>query len=266
MKGKKGKRGNKKQSDRRARANVNLVIGRNAVAEVFRLQPERIKKVLVAEEIDKASERGRKLYQELQRAGIKIEKTDTRGLDALTGSESHQSFAAYLTIRELPSFRELLEALEEREKSLVVVLDGVTDPHNLGAVMRACECFGVDALLWPERGAAKKGPVVSKASAGASELVLGLEVGNLVNTLNQLKEAGYWIVAADVSGETKNLTEFETPGKIVLVLGSEGKGIRPLVLSQCDFSIKIPQKGRIDSLNVSQAAAVFLYHFSTAAA
>ena len=140
------------------------------------------------------------------------------------------------------------------------VLDSVTDPHNVGAIIRSCDQFGVDLIVLPERRGAKDGEVIGRSSAGANAWVPTAIVPNLVRAVQQLKEAGYWVYGADAGG-TK-LTECNLSGKIVVIMGSEGTGISRLLTEQCDGILSIPTCGKLDSLNVSVAAGVLLYELS----
>jgi 23S rRNA (guanosine2251-2'-O)-methyltransferase len=160
-----------------------------------------------------------------------------------------------------PSQRDLkdfISATGADEKCLIVALDSIHDPQNLGSIFRAAECFGANALLSSHNRGAPTTPVVSKVSSGASELVEHLQVANLIDALRKLKEANFWIVAANVDASAQELGSFDFPARSVILLGSEGEGIQPLALKNADFSVYIRMLGRIDSLNVSQASAVFL--------
>ena len=138
------------------------------------------------------------------------------------------------------------------------MLDSIMDPHNFGAILRAAECFGVDAVLWSKNRGCDITPVVAKVSVGASELLPLVPVSNLAQALERLKDAGVWSIAADVSPEAQPIDQFEFPTKSLILLGSEGEGLQPLLLREAEFKITIPLHGKIDSLNVSQAAAVML--------
>ncbi len=147
---------------------------------------------------------------------------------------------------------------EKRDgSSLVVVLDGVTDPHNLGAVLRSAAQFDADIVLVPSRRSVKETDVVARTSAGASSFVPVIQETNLVRSIDKLKKAGYWVYGARMDGQRIDTVDFS--GKIALVLGSEGKGMRDLVEKKCDFFVSIPTAGRIDSLNISVAAGIIMY-------
>ena len=154
-----------------------------------------------------------------------------------------------------------LEALplktSKKENSIVVILDSITDPHNVGAIIRSCDQFGVDLVVLPERRGASESEIIGRSSAGASAWVQTSVVSNLVRTVEKLKEAGFWIYGADAGGETAGQTSLQ--GKIALVMGSEGSGISRLLEEKCDKIISIPTCGKLDSLNVSVACGVLLY-------
>jgi len=155
------------------------------------------------------------------------------------------------------SLDDFIAGLGERRDVLVLILDEITDPHNYGAILRCCDQFAVDLVLGRNRRSAKHASVISQTSAGAVSWVMQAEASNLVRAIDDLKEAGFWIYGADMEGEpvyTKDLS-----GRVALVLGSEGGGISRLLHERCDGMVGIPSYGKIDSLNVSVAAGVFLY-------
>lgn len=156
-----------------------------------------------------------------------------------------------------PRFDDCLRELATKEEALVLVLDSITDPHNVGAIIRSADQFGVDLVVLPERRGVADLGIVSRASAGASAWVKTVVVPNLANALERLKDAGFWIFGADANGEAAPLARLA--GKTVLVMGSEGKGLGRLLSERCDAIVSIPTAGRLDSLNVSVAAGILLY-------
>ena len=156
-------------------------------------------------------------------------------------------------------FDQFLKSIDasQKESSIVVILDSITDPHNVGAIIRSCDQFGVDLVVLPERRGASESEIIGRSSAGASAWVQTAMVSNLVRTVEKLKEAGYWVYGADAGGETAGKTKLQ--GKIALVMGSEGSGISRLLEEKCDKIISIPTCGKLDSLNVSVACGVLLY-------
>lgn len=153
--------------------------------------------------------------------------------------------------------QDFLASLEADQDALVVVLDGITDPHNYGAILRSCDQFGVDLVVIANRRSAKDAEVVSKTSAGAVAWVPIAIVPNLVRSVEQLKDAGFWVYGADMKGEA--VYDRDLRGRIALIMGSEGAGISRLLKETCDAMISIPTNGQVDSLNVSVAAGVLLY-------
>ncbi len=184
-------------------------------------------------------------------------------LDALSGSQKHQG--CVLKVRagahKAISLEELLQQVNDQ--SLLLVLDGVQDPHNLGACLRTADAAGVMAVIVPKDRAVGMTPVVKKVAAGGAESVPLITVTNLSRSLKQLQKAGVWLVGT--SGEAdKNLYETDLPGAIALVMGAEGEGIRRLTAEQCDYLVKLPMKGQVESLNVSVATGICLYEINRA--
>jgi 23S rRNA (guanosine2251-2'-O)-methyltransferase len=155
------------------------------------------------------------------------------------------------------SLAEFITGLGDRKEVLAVILDEITDPHNYGAILRSCDQFGADLVITRNRRSAKHAEVISKTSAGAVDWVPTAEVANLPRAVGDLKDAGFWIYGADMTGRAAY--DMELGGRIALILGSEGEGISRLLRDRCDGMIAIPSRGRIDSLNVSVAAGVLFY-------
>lgn len=238
----------------------NLLMGRNALRETIRRVPHRLERVYIAYLGEGASER-QELLLAAQGAGIAVEQVPLERLTQMVGSDSHQGVVARLF--PAPS-RELRVFLQERaaaERSLLVMLDSIHDPQNLGTILRAAECFAADGVMLSSNRGTPITATVRKASVGASELVEVVTVANLAQACERLKDAGYWIVVADNAPGALSLNEFSFPQRAVLVLGSEGEGVHQLLRARADFAVKIPLFGDIDSLNVSQAAAVLLNHY-----
>lgn len=157
------------------------------------------------------------------------------------------------------SVDEFIENLGEQNNSLVLVLDGITDPHNLGAILRSADQFGVDLVVIPERRAVQANETVVKVSSGAAQYVPISVVTNLNREVEKLKSAGFWVYAADMAGDSSYECQFSS--RSVIVMGSEGSGISPLLRKNCDYVVSIPMRGHIDSLNVSVATGILLYEF-----
>mgnify|MGYP006277481151 CR=1 FL=1 len=242
-------------------ASEGLIMGRNCVAEVIRHRPDRLVKVYLAEQQgpERSSEPRRLLEAELKRLGVQVVEVSRRELDDLVQSESHQGVVAEVSNRAFLTLDELRGLAESREDLRVLALDGVLDPQNFGAILRAAECFGVDAVLWSKNRSAPLGPVVSKSSVGASELVPLCPVSNLHQALEALKRVGVWIAGAVVAPDAVALESFEFPRKCVVVMGSEGEGIQPLIEKSLDFRLFVAMHGVVSSLNVSQASTLMLH-------
>ena len=181
-----------------------------------------------------------------------------REMDRLAYSENHQGVIIRVEPYRYATFKQVYRTLEEKENPLVVLLDSVTDPRNLGSVARTCEAAGVDALLLPRSRAAPVTPVVFHSSAGAVENLAIATVPNLVSVMRELKKLGFWVAGADARAE-KSCFEADLTGHLALVMGSEGPGLHRLVRDTCDILVRIPMFGKVSSLNVSVAAAVIIY-------
>ena len=188
---------------------------------------------------------------------IQIVEADRKKLDALSGGQRHQGVVAIAAERNYDTLDDIFAVAEERgEKPFIIILDGVEDPHNLGAIIRSAECSGAHGVVIPKRRAVGLTPTVAKASAGAIEYMKVARVTNLASTIDELKERGLWLFAADMGGESHYDTDMNCA--VGLVLGSEGFGISRLVKEKCDFTVSIPLYGRVNSMNVSCAAAVIM--------
>ncbi len=234
--------------------NENMVCGRNALRELL-ASGRSVDKILV--------QRGERdgsigeLIRNARELKIPVTECDKSKLDSLTGHARHQGVVAFAAEREYSTVAELLQYAEELgEKPFLVICDGVEDPHNLGAIIRTADCVGAHGVIIPKRRSVGLTSVVSKASAGAIEHVRVAKVTNLASAIDELKESGVWIYAADMDGETYWNTDLR--GAMALVVGSEGFGISRLVKEKCDFVLSIPLWGQVNSLNVSNAAAVLM--------
>ena len=192
--------------------------------------------------------------------GYQIVRVPERELEEyLQGHEQEHRGAVFLSAEKRRGVKDLQSYLTHHNHpgALVLALDGITDPQNLGAILRSAEQFGVDLVLLPARRSAKVNATVEKVSSGASNYISTLTVTNLRRALEELKKSGYWIYGTDMEGVP--LWEADLQGKSVLVMGSEGKGLGELIRRECDSLLRIPTSGKVDSLNVSVAAGVVLY-------
>lgn len=237
----------------------NQVYGLLPVLEALRARRRPIHKLLIIEGAQPA--RFNELLDLARRAGIPIEKRDRRALDDLTRRANHQGVVALCGATGRTTYADaetVLDSLSTDAPPLLVLLDGIEDPHNLGAILRSCEGAGVDGVFLPEHRAAGLTETVAKTSAGAVEYVRVSRVTNLVRLIEELKERGIWIVGVE-GGGTGAHWKHDFTGPLALVLGSEGKGIRRLVREHCDAIVSIPMRGQLNSLNVSVAAGVVLF-------
>lgn len=242
-----------------------LVMGLNCVLEILRHAPSRIEELFFAPLKESARSgvgavgRREGLIKEAIRLKVAVRECERSRLDQLVNSDSHQGVVARVSTRDYAEFSDLVEFARDAESFKIVAIDGVLDPQNVGAILRAAECFGVDAVIWSRNRVAPFGAVVSKVSVGASELLSLCPVANLHRAIESLKDVGVWSIGALVSDKAERLASFEAPRKWVLVMGSEGDGIQPLIERSLDFRVYIEMFGSISSLNVSQATAVFLH-------
>lgn len=232
----------------------NAVVGRNAVAELLKTGTP-IDKILVSG-VDGSV---KVIVAKAKEARIPVVDTTSDYLDRLCGGENHQGVAALVAEKAYCTVEDILEIARERgEKPLIVVCDGIEDPHNLGAVIRCAECEGAHGIIIPERRACGLTPAVSKASAGAIMHMAVAKVSNIAQTIEKLKENGVWTYAAEADGQDFYDTDFS--GGCAIVLGGEDSGVSRLVRERCDYTVSIPMYGKLNSLNVSTAASVLLCH------
>lgn len=230
--------------------------GRNAVIEALRAGHP-IDKVFIARgETDAALGH---IAAKAREAGAVVVEADRRKLDFMSVTHAHQGVIALVSVKTYVSVEEILQIARDRnEAPLIVVCDEISDPHNLGAIIRTAECAGAHGVIIPKRRSAGMTAVVSKTSAGAVEYMAVARVANITAALNDLKKAGVWIYGAASEGENQ-LWQTDLKGPAALVIGSEGEGISRLVLEACDFKVSIPMVGKISSLNASVSASIILY-------
>ena len=200
----------------------------------------------------------RTIMELVRNSKIKIVWCKKSKLDSLAGNEFHQGIVAKVHTYDYYDFDVLLGELQNKEDALIVMLDGIEDPHNFGAILRSCEAMGVDGVVVSRHGTCPLNSTVAKTSTGAIELVKVAEVSNLNNSMKKMKEEGFWVVGAEAHNSV-DYRSVDYNGKIVLVVGSEGKGISKLVIENCDYKVKLQMVGKVNSLNVSVACAVLLY-------
>lgn len=235
----------------------NWIIGFNAVAEVIRQRPGDVAELVLQE--GRQDKRVAELRQQASQAGISMRQANRDEIDQLAGPGHQGVAAAVMGDKQILSDKELLTLVAACDTApLLLVLDGVTDPHNLGACLRSADAAGVTAVVVPKDKAVGLTPTVRKVAAGAAESVNLAVVTNLARCLKSLQEQGVWIVGTDDSATT-SLYEQDLKGPIALVMGSEGSGLRRLTRDCCDFLVSIPMAGALSSLNVSVATGVTLF-------
>ena len=230
--------------------------GRNAVTEALRAG-RTIDKVFVA---DGDTDRGlQRLAAQAKEAGAVIVPVDRRKLDTMSFTRSHQGIIALVAAHEYATIDEILEEAEARgEKALIVICDELSDPHNLGAIMRSAECGGAHGVIIPKRRSVGLTATVAKSSAGAVEYMKVARVTNINNAINELKEKGVWVFGTAAEGSIP-MYKADLTGHTAIVIGNEGEGMSQLVRKNCDVMVHIPMKGKITSLNASAAASILLY-------
>ena len=230
--------------------------GRNALTEALRAG-RTIDKVFIA---DGDTDRGlQRLAAQAKEAGAVIVPVDRRKLDTMSFTHSHQGIIALAAAHEYATVDDILEEAAARgETPLIVICDELTDPHNLGAIMRSAECAGAHGIIIPKRRSVGLTATVAKASAGAVEYMKVARVTNINNAINELKEKGVWVFGTAAEGSIP-MYKADLTGPAAIVIGNEGEGMSQLVRKNCDVMVHIPMKGKISSLNASAAASILLY-------
>ena len=249
----------REQKDRRRAPEAEadgMIEGRNAVMEALRAGTPIDKIFLARGETDATLGH---IASSAREKGIVVVEADRRKLDGMSRTHAHQGVIAMAAVREYAAVDDILNAAREKgEPPLIVVCDELSDPHNLGAVIRTAECAGAHGVIIPKRRSAGLTAVVAKTSAGAVSYVPVARVPNLTALLKELKDEGLWIFGTAADGGT-SLYDADLKGPAAIVIGSEGDGMGRLVSQQCDFRVSIPMKGKLNSLNASAAAAILLY-------
>ena len=233
-----------------------IIEGRNAVTEALRAGTP-IDKIFLARGDTDASLAH--IAAAARDKGIVVVDADRRKLDNMSVTHAHQGVVAQAAVREYVDVEDILQIARDRgEKPLLVVCDELSDPHNLGAVLRTAECAGAHGVIIPKRRSAGLTAIVAKTSAGAVSYVPVARVSNLTACLKELKDQGVWIFGATANGDVP-LYQADLKGSAAIVIGSEGTGMSRLVEENCDFKVSIPMRGQLNSLNASAAAAILLY-------
>lgn len=236
--------------------NRSNVFGLHAVKSVLQNNPESVVRLLLSD--TRADKRLTEIEHLAAGLNIDLERAGQNDLQKLVGEERHQGVVAVCRSREVLSEPELLQLVMALDKPFLLVVDGVTDPHNLGAILRSADAAGVDAVIVPRNGSVGLTPVVRKVASGAAETIAFCPVSNLARTLAELKSMGIWFYGA-ADAAAADYTSVDYRGAIGLVVGAEGKGLRRLTKEACDGLIAIPMAGIVSSLNVSVATGICLF-------
>jgi len=228
-----------------------IIYGVNPVLEAIRSHPERVRYVGIARE---QSARHQRLIGEAKTKSVAVRNLAADQIDRLAGRGVHNGVIAEISEQGYADFD---DAIASDATKLVLILDSITDPQNLGAILRVADGFGVQLVVIPEHDSVGLTPVAVKASAGASEWVAVAQVTNLARAIEALQKRGFWVYGAAAGGYAPEAIDFS--GRVALVLGNEGKGIRRNVLEHCDRVVTIPMRGHVDSFNVATAAAILCY-------
>ena len=232
-----------------------LIYGRNPVREAFRAGKTAEKIFFLKGERDA---RLSALFSEAKERGVPVEYVERGVLDRMTEGGNHQGVAARVTDFAYSSLEDIFACAEERgEKLLIVLLDGITDPHNFGAIVRSAECFGAHGIVIPSRRSVGVTETVVKVASGATEHMRIAKVTNINDTIRELKERNVWVYACDFGGKSPKCADLKD--NTALVVGSEGTGVHRLTRELCDGVVTIPEYGKINSLNASVAAGIVLY-------
>ena len=246
---------------------MQIITGFHAVEEMMRSAKCTAEGAKPHIEYAKPGPRIKKILEDAKRRNIPAKETTMAELDRLTAelsetAKDHRGIVLVIEgtkkeVQNFVQFEQTVAEISKKDSALVVLLDSVTDPHNVGAIIRSCDQFGADLVVLPERHSATDGEVVMRASAGAAAWVPASTVANLGRAADYLKENGFWIYGADAGGSPLGETKFS--GKVAIVMGSEGTGMSRLLREKCDVILSIPTCGKLDSLNVSVAAGILLY-------
>lgn len=235
--------------------NENQLEGRNAVLEVLKSGRD-IEKIIV----QKGNVEGtiRRIVGIAKEKGVVVQEVVKQKLDEMSQTKNHQGVIAIVSEHEYADIEDIINSAESKgEKPFIIILDNITDPHNLGAIIRTAECAGAHGVIIPKRRSVGLTAVVGKTSAGAIEYMPVARVTNIARTIDDIKSRGIWVACADMGGD--DYFDASLDGALALVIGSEGEGVSRLVKEKCDFTVSIPMYGKISSLNASVATALLMY-------
>jgi 23S rRNA (guanosine2251-2'-O)-methyltransferase len=236
---------------------MNFIYGKNPVFELLRSDAKRIIRILIAEEVKK--DNIEELLFVARKKHRRIEYTNNHRLDSITSRGVHQGVLAFITSENKYELDDLLKIKQEKqEKAFFIILDSIFDPQNFGSIIRTAEGSGAHGIIIPRHRTCKVTPTVAKASAGAVNYIPIIEVSNIVNCINFLKEKGVFIIGADNYAKEEYL-KVDMNKDIAIVIGNEDTGIRRLTKEKCDMLVKIPMRGKMESLNTSVSASILIY-------
>lgn len=233
----------------------DYIVGRNAVREALR-SGRTIQRLFITN--DKVQGSLQEIIGLAKDKGIELRRVDDKQLSKYADGVVHQGVVALAAPVKFADLGEVLQNWSSDKAPLLILLDGIEDPHNMGAIIRTAECCGATAVLIPKRHTAPINATVAKTSAGALESIPLVQVGNVAQTIEELKKQGFWVIGAHMEGQ-QTLYQADLTSPLVLVIGNEGKGLSRLTKERCDFLVTIPMYGRINSLNASVAAAILMY-------
>lgn len=230
--------------------------GRNPVLEALK-SGRRIDKIYIKKDDIQGS--AKKIFALARAKKIIISEVEKQKLDMMSETKAHQGVIAIAPVKDYASVEDILSAAKDKQKPhFIIIADRITDPHNLGAIIRTANAAGADGVIISKHSSATLTPVCEKSSAGAVEYTPVARVTNLVQTIKMLKKKNIWVIGADMDGENTIYTQ-DFSGNIAIVIGSEGEGISPLIKKSCDFLVKIPMYGNVTSLNASVAGSLMIY-------
>lgn len=237
---------------------VNLIYGFHSINSYIKHNANNILKIYIDEK--RQDKRQLALMELIEKYNLAFELVKNTKLDSLSKTKTHQGVVAQITALDTSqTLEQLLKQITNKPSALIMILDGITDPHNLGAIIRTSDCFAVDAVIIPKDNAANKdNPTVAKVSSGAINNLPVITVNNLSRTIEILKDHEFWVAGTTLAEDSISLFDFKPSGRLVWVLGNEATGIRRLVSENCDYLITIPMFGQTQSLNVSVSAGVVL--------
>lgn len=245
-----------------ARPSEDILIGRNAVIEALK-NTRRVNRLLIAEGAGTKNGDGSlgEIIALAREKKVKFETVPRETIEGIASGHRHQGVIAYVAPVEYADLDEVVNEAAAKEAPLLILLDGIEDPHNLGAILRTADAVGADGVLLPRHHSVPLNATVAKTSAGAIEYVPVARIGNIAQTLKELKKKGFWVYGADMDGDC-DYDKADFTGPVVLIIGSEGQGMARLTRENCDTIVSLPMAGKINSLNASVAGAILMYEVS----